>query len=117
MQSFYSLSSHVDFDVQRYLAQKLRDHRTVIKILLMQNLYVEALDILARERRPELFYEFADQLVVEVPEKLVLLLRQENNRALNPVKLLPAFHKCLDPELTNRAKIVGPIFQIKNKFG
>jgi len=114
MQSFYSLSSHVDFDVQRYLAQKLRDHRTVIKILLMQNLYVEALDILARERRPELFYEFADQLVVEVPEKLVLLLRQENNRALNPVKLLAAFHKCLDPELTNRAKIVGPILQIKN---
>lgn len=99
----------MDFDVQLWLAQKLRDHQNVIKILLMQKAYKEVLDVLTKEgqTRPELFYQYAEELIAEVPQEFVaLLLRHE--RALNSLtRLLTAFHRCFDPELTNRAKIVG----------
>jgi hypothetical protein len=100
----------VDFDVQLYLAQKLRDFKTVIKILLMKRAYKEVLEILAKESRPELYYENAIELMTEVPEELVQMLtkqqQEKGGSTLNPLKLLPAFNKCMDPEQRNRAKIV-----------
>ena len=95
----------MDFDVQLYLAQRLHDQRTVIKILLMQKGYKEILDILTKETRPELIYEYAEELIAEIPNEMVeLILRQE--KAMNPMKLLPAFQKCFEPEQLNRSKIV-----------
>ena len=102
------LSSHVDFEVQLWLAQKLRDHQTVIKIQLMQKAYKEVLDVLAKEgqSKPELFYQYAEELSAEVPQELIILLLR-HERTLNPLKLLTAFQRCFDPNLTNRTKIVS----------
>ncbi|CAK5109442.1 unnamed protein product [Meloidogyne enterolobii] len=102
------ISSHVNFDVQLYLANKLNDIQTVIKILLIQKSYKEILDLLERDNS-NLIYEYSEALITQVPVELIsLLLKKLNN--LDPLKLLPAFLKCLNPELKNRATMVDSVF-------
>ncbi|CAK5109451.1 unnamed protein product [Meloidogyne enterolobii] len=97
------ISSHVDFDVQLYLANKLHDTQTVLKILLIQKSYKEILDLLERDSS-NLIYEYSEALITQVPVELISLLLKKLNK-LDPLKLLPAFLKCLNPELKNRAKV------------
>lgn len=107
---FLKLSSHVDFDVQLYLANKLHDTQTVVKILLIQKSYKEILELLERTDRPNLFYEYSEELITQVPNELIsLLIKKLKNKSIDPLKLLPAFLKCLNPELKNRAKMVSII--------
>uniref|UniRef100_A0A914KTP0 Uncharacterized protein n=1 Tax=Meloidogyne incognita TaxID=6306 RepID=A0A914KTP0_MELIC len=103
------ISSHVDFDVQLYLANKLHDTQTVLKILLIQKSYKEILDLLERDNS-NLIYEYSEALITQVPVELISLLLKKLNKSLDPLKLLPAFLKCLNPELKNRAKVVDSIF-------
>ncbi|KAF7637076.1 Pep3_Vps18 domain-containing protein [Meloidogyne graminicola] len=87
------ISSHVDFDL--------------FKILLIQKSYKEILELLERTDRPNLFYEYSEELITQVPNELIsLLIKKLKNKSIDPLKLLPAFLKCLNPELKNRAKMV-----------
>jgi len=54
-----------------------------------------------------LIYEYSEALITQVPVELISLLLKKLNKSLDPLKLLPAFLKCLNPELKNRAKVVG----------
>nr|CAD2179339.1 unnamed protein product [Meloidogyne enterolobii] len=102
------ISSHVNFDVQLYLANKLHDTQTVLKILLIQKSYKEILDLLERDSS-NLIYEYSEALITQVPVELISFLLKKLNK-LDPLKLLPAFLKCLNPELKNRATMVDSVF-------
>lgn len=95
-----------------HLAQKLKDSEMIIRILLHQKQFFEALDVLNSQHcEPQLFYRYSPELISEIPSELVdSFLKKE--KLINPVLLLPTFYKFLDPTVKRHPKEVG----IKHSF-
>uniref|UniRef100_A0A914ECY7 Vacuolar protein sorting-associated protein 18 homolog n=1 Tax=Acrobeloides nanus TaxID=290746 RepID=A0A914ECY7_9BILA len=98
------ITSHVDFETHLYLATKLKDYDTMVKIHLLQCHYKEALEVMASQAISALFYKYAPDLIEVVPMELVKTLIQ-NDTILRPALLLPAFYKC-----TANPKLVAAAF-------
>ncbi|KAI1713361.1 pep3/Vps18/deep orange family domain-containing protein [Ditylenchus destructor] len=107
------ISSHIDFETQLYLANKLKDHDVVIKILLLQRKYERALEVMVQQAKPEFFYKYAPELISEIPMELVKALI-DKKRILQPNRLLPVFYKCFDASsgtgVKPNPKVLGATF-------
>uniref|UniRef100_A0A915DBF1 Vacuolar protein sorting-associated protein 18 homolog n=1 Tax=Ditylenchus dipsaci TaxID=166011 RepID=A0A915DBF1_9BILA len=126
------ISSHVDFETQLHLANKLkveschnvtlgttlgcrysgsrvilRDYDVVLKILLLQRNYKQVLEVLVQQTNAQFFYKYAPELITQMPMELVKALI-ENKRILQPTHLLPVFYKCFDTNMADFTKKLDP---------
>ncbi|KAH7710425.1 Protein VPS-18, partial [Aphelenchoides avenae] len=85
------ITSHADFETQLNLATKLKDYPVAIKVHMLTKNYAEALKLLASHGNAKLFYEYAPDLMQEVPGELVAVLI-EKERMMRPSEILPAFY-------------------------
>ncbi|XP_067005382.2 vacuolar protein sorting-associated protein 18 homolog isoform X2 [Anabrus simplex] len=74
-----------------------KDFEKVIRQHIHKNDYLEALDILKKHGRKELFYQFSPTLMQAIPKQTVQALIAQG-RNLNPAKLLPALVTCDDDQ-------------------
>jgi hypothetical protein len=69
------------------------DFDTVLRILVLQSRFYEALDVLHQQTQPCLFYKYGPELITAVPLELVAALIKHEH-LLRPVSLLATFYKC-----------------------
>lgn len=77
----------------------------MIKILILQKKYKEALSVICAQSNPQYFYKFSAEIINEIPNELIMALI-ENRRNLHPNKLLPTFYKCFDLSAEKNSKMV-----------
>lgn len=71
------------------------DYDVVIKILLLQRQFKNALNFLENQPNPIFYYKYAPELLSEIPEELIKSLIN-NRKILNVSRLLPVFYKCFE---------------------
>ncbi|KAE9554931.1 hypothetical protein FO519_001828 [Halicephalobus sp. NKZ332] len=86
--------SHMDYETHAQLSMYLNDYEMLVRIYLLQNQYKSALNVIKDHAQPMLFYKFAPELLFAVPMEFLKAL-MDNDRILNPAKLLPAFYKVI----------------------
>lgn len=87
------MASHGDCHNLAALAAVNRDFEATIGQLLQAGKWSEGLQVLRRERRPELFYRFAPILMEAVPKETVAALIEQRDN-LTAGKLLPTLISC-----------------------
>ncbi|XP_065844581.1 vacuolar protein sorting-associated protein 18 homolog [Oscarella lobularis] len=83
------LASHGDEEDLVYFARLMKDYEKVISYYVQQEGYAEALDILARQGNPKLYYKFSPVLIQHEPERTVSAWMKQKG-ALDPCELIPA---------------------------
>ncbi|XP_071444491.1 vacuolar protein sorting-associated protein 18 homolog [Hetaerina americana] len=87
------IASHGNKENMIQFAMFNKDYEKVVCHLIHKNNYHEALDILKRENKKELFYQFAPTLMQAIP-KLTFQVIINHWGGLEPSKLIPALIKC-----------------------
>lgn len=91
------MSSHGDKQNLIKLTILNEDYENVLAQNIYKKSYLEALEVLTKLKRPELFYQFVPKLMEEAPKHTVHALISQGVR-LSPSKLLPAFLSCVNDE-------------------
>ncbi|CAI5443766.1 unnamed protein product [Caenorhabditis angaria] len=86
--------SHVDFDMQLYIANTVKDTRTIVNILMLREQYVEVLDVLRTCPVEDLAYEMAPLLIEHIPKQLIGFFVQNIDR-IRPEKLTSTLALCM----------------------
>lgn len=87
------MSSHGDKQNLIKLTFLNEDYENVIAQYIYKKSYLEALQLLQKLKKPDLFYQFTPVLMEEVPKQSINALIAQGGR-LSPSKLLPAFLSC-----------------------
>lgn len=87
------MSSHGDKQNLIELTVLSKDFEQVIRQHIYKNSFHEALEVLKKQNRKDLFYQFSPILMQEIPKLTVNALIAQG-RNLIPVKLLPALVSC-----------------------
>uniref|UniRef100_A0A7E4VYA6 Vacuolar protein sorting-associated protein 18 homolog n=1 Tax=Panagrellus redivivus TaxID=6233 RepID=A0A7E4VYA6_PANRE len=87
--------SHMDFESHIYLARLVHDYDTLIRVLILQSRYKDAIHTIEEHGRPNFFYKFAPDLLKNEPQMFLKALR-DNSKILDPTRFLPTFYKCID---------------------
>ncbi|EFO24069.1 hypothetical protein LOAG_04416 [Loa loa] len=94
------ITSHAHFDIQLYLAQKLKgDYATVVNVYLLQSDYEKVLEVIRKQHILELYYKHSPMLIEKIPTELVAAWIEEGE-ALVSDRLLPALYRCQDVSKT-----------------
>ncbi|VDK72328.1 unnamed protein product [Onchocerca ochengi] len=96
---YHLITSHAHFDIQLYLAQKLKDYATIVNIYLLQSDYEKVLEIIRKQNILELYYKHSPMLIEEIPTELIAAWIDEG-KALVSDRLLPALYRCQDVSKT-----------------
>lgn len=99
------MTGHGDEENLTYFTEKMKDFERVIQYHLQHENYVEALAVLTKQSKAELFYKFSPTLMQAIPEKTVDAWIAQDRR-LNPAKLIPAlvlYDSTRDPRQGNEA--------------
>ena len=81
----------------------ISDYETLIRILILQNKFTDALEVIKEQSRRSLFYKFAPEILPAIPIKFLQVILQNEN-ILDPSELLPAFYKSIgNPQLVAAA--------------
>lgn len=83
------ISSHGDSDNLLFFASLMEDHERVIQYHIQHKAYLEALDILNRQNKVDLFYRFSPELMEFIPKQMVDAWIAQGKH-LVPSKLIPA---------------------------
>ncbi|VDN01709.1 unnamed protein product [Thelazia callipaeda] len=93
------ITSHAHFDIQLYLARRLKDYETMVNIYLLQAEYKEVLELIHNQHILELYYKHSPTLIEEVPTELISAWIVEG-KALVSDRLLPSLYRCQDVSKT-----------------
>ncbi|VDO39217.1 unnamed protein product [Onchocerca flexuosa] len=93
------ITSHAHFDIQLYLAQKLKDYATIVNVYLLQSDYEKVLEIIRKQNILELYYKHSPMLIEKIPTELIAAWIDEG-KALVSDRLLPALYRCQDVSKT-----------------
>uniref|UniRef100_A0A8R1TK58 Vacuolar protein sorting-associated protein 18 homolog n=1 Tax=Onchocerca volvulus TaxID=6282 RepID=A0A8R1TK58_ONCVO len=96
---YHLITSHAHFDIQLYLAQKLKDYATIVNIYLLQSDYEKVLEIIRKQNILELYYKHSPMLIEKIPTELIAAWIDEG-KALVSDRLLPALYRCQDVSKT-----------------
>ncbi|VBB26041.1 unnamed protein product [Acanthocheilonema viteae] len=96
---YHLITSHAHFDIQLYLAQKLKDYVTIVNVYLLQSDYEKVLEVIQRQHIFELYYKHSPTLIEKIPSELIAAWIEEG-KALVSDRLLPALYRCQDVSKT-----------------
>ncbi|VDK67499.1 unnamed protein product [Litomosoides sigmodontis] len=92
---YHLITSHAHFDIQLYLAQKLKDYATIVNVYLLQSDYEKVLGVIRKQHILELYYKHSPTLIEKIPSELIAAWIEEG-KALVSDRLLPALYRCQD---------------------
>lgn len=96
---YHLITSHAHFDIQLYLAQKLKDYVTTVNVYLLQSDYEKVLEVIRRQHILELYYKHSPLLIEKIPTELIAAWIEEGKRLVSD-RLLPALYRCQDVSKT-----------------
>ncbi|EJW80559.1 hypothetical protein WUBG_08532, partial [Wuchereria bancrofti] len=96
---YHLITSHAHFDIQLYLAQKLKDYVTIVNVYLLQSDYEKVLEVIRRQHILELYYKHSPLLIEKIPTELIAAWIEEGKRLVSD-RLLPALYRCQDVSKT-----------------
>uniref|UniRef100_A0A0R3RHG7 Vacuolar protein sorting-associated protein 18 homolog n=1 Tax=Elaeophora elaphi TaxID=1147741 RepID=A0A0R3RHG7_9BILA len=96
---YHLITSHAHFDIQLYLAQKLKDYATIVNVYLLQSEYEKVLEVIQTQHILELYYKHSSTLIEKLPSELIAAWIEEG-KALVSDRLLPALYRCQDVSKT-----------------
>lgn len=82
------ISSHGDEENLIYFTNLMKDFERIIAYNLQHQKYKDALDVLKKQNRAELFYRFSPVLMQVIPKETVEAWKMRSQK-LNPVNLIP----------------------------
>ncbi|CAD6192203.1 unnamed protein product [Caenorhabditis auriculariae] len=98
LQAVYRMMvSHADFDLQLFVANAVKDVRTIVNILMLREQYNSVLEVLKTQSNMDFTYEMAPLLIEHIPKQLFLFLLQ--NERVRPLKILPTLSLCLKTDV------------------
>ncbi|CAB3403720.1 unnamed protein product [Caenorhabditis bovis] len=89
--------SHADFDMQYFIANTVKDIRTMVNILMLREQYVKILELLHSHPNNELCYEMSPILIEYIPKQLVNYFIEHKDR-IRADKLSTALALCVKTE-------------------
>ena len=103
------ITTHVDFETQLYVANKLKDYDVVVKIYLLQNDYKKALEIIASQSDSTLYYKYAEDLFEHAPREFVATLVNAAGLVNKPSQIISIFFNCYG----SMEKVIIELFDVK----
>ncbi|MCP9261916.1 BMA-VPS-18 [Dirofilaria immitis] len=92
---YHLITSHAEFDIQLYLAQKLKDYTMIVNVYLLQSDYRKVLEVIRRQHILEFYYKHSPLLIEEIPTELITAWIEEGETLVSD-RLLPALYRCQD---------------------
>lgn len=87
------MSSHGDQESLLFFTFLMKDYDRVIQYHIHNGDYKSALEVLQKQKNPELFYQYSPILMQTIPQRMVEAWVAQGRR-LDPVSLIPALLQC-----------------------